>query len=99
MQVLFSLSERSRSRPGPSGIRSQANFVSSLPPSLQRWLGRVIADTVVQMIGAQNDWAPVHRSIAGPVVLAHGEGCLVHTSCLSRSEAAWPLRSGLANMF
>jgi hypothetical protein len=47
----------------------------------------------------QNEWAPVHESIAGPDIFVLGEGFLVDTSMISGSGSAWPLRSSPADMF
>ena len=46
----------------------------------------------------KNEWAPVHKSIAGPDIFVIGEGFLVETSMVSGSVDAWPLRSGPADM-
>jgi hypothetical protein len=46
----------------------------------------------------QNEWAPVHESIAGPYIFVIGEGFLVDTSVVSGSGSAWPLRSSPADM-
>jgi hypothetical protein len=47
----------------------------------------------------QNEWAPVHESIAGPDIFVLGEGFLVDTSMISGSGSAWPLRSSPVHMF
>jgi hypothetical protein len=47
----------------------------------------------------KNEWAPVHKSIAGPDIFVIGEGFLVDTSMVSGSSSAWPLRSSPADMF
>jgi hypothetical protein len=46
----------------------------------------------------QNEWAPVHKSIAGPYIFVIGEGFLVDTSMISGSGSAWPLRSSPVDM-
>ena len=47
----------------------------------------------------KNEWAPVHKSIAGPYIFVIGEGFLVDTSMISGSGSAWPLRSSPVDMF
>jgi hypothetical protein len=43
----------------------------------------------------QNEWAPVHKSIAGPYIFVIGEGLLVDTSMVSGSgmRVAFALQS------
>ncbi|SHL41581.1 hypothetical protein SAMN05444159_5846 [Bradyrhizobium lablabi] len=47
-----------------------------------------------ESLGPANDWAPVHQSIAGPVIFALCEGFLVHTSFVSKpgKRVAFALR-------
>ena len=47
------------------------------------------------VLGSKNEWAPVHKSIAGPYIFVIGEGFLVDTSMFSGSglRVAFALQS------
>ena len=50
--------------------------------------------------GDQNDWAPVHESIAGPLIYPRHEECLVRASSDIETAKALGLRAcSLANLF